>query len=365
LIDEVLDYEPDAILIYAGHNEFYGALGSASMESLGNTRWIVNTYLSLVHFKTVQLLRDLVDVIREGRVGPSEKADYDRTYPTLMSRMIATTVPYGNDAYRAAQHNFRENLDDFLDRITAAGVRVLASELVSNIRDMPPFVSVETDEHPAASTVFEQARELEREEKYDEARTAYYRAKDLDTLRFRAPEDFNEIIHQVAGKHGVPVVPMKAYFEAASPHGLIGDNLMLEHLHPNVDGYFLIADAFFETIRQNGFIAKEWDSTRIKSAAYYAENWPVTELDRALGRLRAMDLMDYWPFRPRSDPGNSFATYQPVSPADEAAYLVASDKLDFVQAHINLGETYSEAGQPDKALREYQAVTASKPFAAR
>ena len=227
---------------------------------------------------------------------------------------------------------------------------------------MPPFVSVETDEHPAASAVFEQARELEQEEKYDEARAAYYRAKDLDALRFRASEDFNEIVHEVAEKHGAPVVPMMAYFEAASPHGLIGDDLMLEHLHPNVDGYLLIADAFFETIRQNGFIADEWDSTRIKPAAYYAENWPVTELDRALGRLRAMDLMDYWPFRPPSEPGNAFATFEPASPAEDAAYLVATDQLDFLQAHINLAETYAQAGQPDKAFGEYQAITASEPL---
>ena len=102
LIDEILDLEPDAILIYAGHNEFYGALGSASVESLGNTRWIVNAYVPLVRFKTVQLLRDMVGAIREGSVDPTEQADYDRTYPTLMSRMIANNVPYGNDTYRAA-----------------------------------------------------------------------------------------------------------------------------------------------------------------------------------------------------------------------------------------------------------------------
>ena len=34
-MDEVLEEQPDAILIYAGHNEFYGALGAASTVSLG------------------------------------------------------------------------------------------------------------------------------------------------------------------------------------------------------------------------------------------------------------------------------------------------------------------------------------------
>ena len=35
--DEILKREPDAILIYAGHNEYYGALGVASTEPLGTT----------------------------------------------------------------------------------------------------------------------------------------------------------------------------------------------------------------------------------------------------------------------------------------------------------------------------------------
>ena len=47
------------------------------------------------------------------------------------------------------------------------------------------------------------------------------------------------------------VVPMKAIFVDHLPCGLIGHNLILEHVHPNVDGYFLMADAFFSTMRQD------------------------------------------------------------------------------------------------------------------
>ena len=365
LVDEILDRDPDAILIYAGHNEFYGALGAASAESLGNSRWMVNTYLALLRFRTVRALGDMVAAIRESRIDRDQKADYDRIYPTLMSRMIVRNVPYASDAYRAGERNFRENLDDILDRITAAGVPVLVSELVSNIRDMPPLASMESGGQPAAIAVFEEARALEREGRYDAARAAYYRAKDLDALRFRASEDFNETIHRVAERYGAPVVPMKSHFEAASPHGLIGVNLMLEHLHPNADGYLLMADAFFEAMRHNGFVAPEWDSTSIRPAAWYAEHWPVTELDRALGRLRAMDLMDYWPFRPPSEPGNAFASFEPASPAEAAAYRVAADELDFAQAHIDLAETYAAAGEHDRALREYEAIRASDPYATR
>ena len=44
-MSEIIDQEPDAILIYAGHNEFYGAFGAASTESLGQVHWIINSYI--------------------------------------------------------------------------------------------------------------------------------------------------------------------------------------------------------------------------------------------------------------------------------------------------------------------------------
>jgi hypothetical protein len=34
---------------------------------------------------------------------------------------------------------------------------------------------------------------------------------------------------------------------------------MLEHLHLNVDGYFLLADAYFNAMKENGFIQKTWN----------------------------------------------------------------------------------------------------------
>ena len=39
--------KPDLIIIYAGHNEYYGALGVGSVETLGDTRFLVNTVIWL------------------------------------------------------------------------------------------------------------------------------------------------------------------------------------------------------------------------------------------------------------------------------------------------------------------------------
>ena len=44
----VLEQKPDLILIYTGHNEYYGALGVGSMESVGKSPFIVKDRKSVV-----------------------------------------------------------------------------------------------------------------------------------------------------------------------------------------------------------------------------------------------------------------------------------------------------------------------------
>src|SRR4030042_1613450 len=95
------------------------------------------------------------------------------------------------------------------------------------------------------------------------------KAKDLDLIRFRASEDLNRSIALLADSFGVHCISLKTLFEEHSPHGIVGDNLMTEHLHPNIDGYFLMADGFFNAMKQNHFISTTWDTSHIKPSSYY------------------------------------------------------------------------------------------------
>ena len=95
--DEILEQSPDALLIYAGHNEYYGALGVGSEQSLGNSRWLIRTYLKLRTIKTFLLVRDFIGWIKirfsnlfygGSKIDPSA---------TLMERIVSDqTIPYGN-----------------------------------------------------------------------------------------------------------------------------------------------------------------------------------------------------------------------------------------------------------------------------
>ena len=56
LTDEIIKQKPDLVIIYAGHNEYYGALGAGSSISSGSHPGLARTYLFLKNFRFFQLL---------------------------------------------------------------------------------------------------------------------------------------------------------------------------------------------------------------------------------------------------------------------------------------------------------------------
>jgi tetratricopeptide (TPR) repeat protein len=361
-MDEIIKQQPDALLIYAGHNEFYGALGVASMESLGKIGWVVRTFLKLQRFKTFVLVRDVIALI-EKSIGVGSNGDVVKDpMETEMSRIVKDqTIPLHSDLYESGKNQFRSNLRSILQKSKEAGIPVLISELVSNVRDQRPSISIENDTLPSAQKMFERARTLESEGRYDEARKAYYMAKDLDALRFRAPEEFNEIIHSLAAEFGIPVVPMKSYFESASPNGCIGDNLMYEHLHPKIDGYFLMADAFYNTMRQENFISSDWQKHTMMPSSYYRDHWGITPLDSVYAALTIIHLKGGWPFK-KEGPNLALYEYTPVTKEDSIALQILKTGSSTLElGHMELASYYEKRGEYERAFREYEALIYTVP----
>ena len=61
LTNDVLAQHPDGVLIYAGHNEYYGALGVGSTIRTGSSPRLVRASLAAQRWRTVRLLRIGID----------------------------------------------------------------------------------------------------------------------------------------------------------------------------------------------------------------------------------------------------------------------------------------------------------------
>ncbi|MEM6782506.1 MAG: tetratricopeptide repeat protein [Bacteroidota bacterium] len=393
LTDEILAHDPDAVVVYAGHNEYYGALGAASAETLGRTPWVVRSYLALQNFRLVQAMRGGLTAIAKARAGePTGEPPSN----TLMARMVGEQrVPLGSDVYEAGLRQFRSNLSRLLATYERAGVPVFIGTVASNERDHRPFLNAfeaDTDEDAWEALVTAGVQALRRGDtaaalqrlagatamdtlaadgfyflgqalladgQAEAARTAFFAARERDALRFRAPDAINAIITELAAAHGATLVDSEARVRAASPDGLIGSAAMMEHLHPTLDGYFLIADAFY-TALQDAMLFGDW-SQALPTALARTERL-YTPVDSLAGVFRVAQLMSGWPFRPGEAPRVAVLdTLHARSVPEQIAVDLYQNKTSWRGATDALATHYAEQGLITEALRTRFAIIQELP----
>jgi len=291
--DEIIAMQPDAVVVYAGHNEYLGIGGVGSSLASARSPTLAR---GIVKLRRLHLYRSLERAF--GSLGPAADPLAARN-GTLMSRVAAErSIPLGSPLYEQGLDQFRGNLARLLQRYRAAGVPVFIGTLASNERDQPPFSSAPPEAGENSALVrFERARQLEASGDHAAARAEYLAALDRDELRFRAPQAFNEVIRETAVAAGATVVDVQAAFAAAAENGIIGAGLMLEHVHPDVEGYFQLANAYFP-----GLVQWAGPAAVVVDEATARNEIPVTEVDRLNGEYRVSMLKNDWPFVPERRP---------------------------------------------------------------
>jgi tetratricopeptide (TPR) repeat protein len=357
--DELLQQQSDAVLIYTGHNEYYGALGVASMENGSIPQWLKKLHLKIIHIRIYQLLQKGIGSMYK-LMHPTTK---DEAKATMMERMVGKNlIPYNSKMYLEGLAQFTDNMSNVLEKLKKAHVPVIISDLVSNVRDLPPFHSVRYEMYPRADSLFSDAKQLDTDHLFDKAKEEYFRAKDYDVIRFRASEDLNNSIAHLADSLGLYRISIKSFFEKYSPQGIIGNNLMTDHLHPNVDGYFLMAECFLNALRDHRMIEDYWDSTRVRPWTYYRHNWGFTELDSMIALLRIKHLKAGWPFQSETTVNNFRVTYIPNGLIDSLAFAsIIYKDVSSSTLHKKLAAYYESTGDLKHASKEYLSLAYISP----
>jgi len=389
LLPELLqETNPDAVVAYFGHNEFYGIYGSGSTLSPGGKRILVTTMLRLQHLHLVQMLKRALRLLRSH---PPPVAG-DRT---LMQNVIGDQdIALDSPQYLNTLEAFEENLAAIGDLCRDRGIPMVISNLVSNVGDQPPFHSLaHSAEHAGAAhlvgtslrsgdSVLAAGEPAAAEARYlqgwradsanadlwygiGQARLArgdsagahewLVGAKDRDAMRFRAGEDFNSSIAAIAEQRGMAVVDMVDAFRRASPGGIIGRVLMCDHLHPNPQGYYLMAKAFYRGVVSLGVLPPP-DPAFVPPGTPYG----VTDLDWEIGLLKVFPMIHDWPFKQVRVTRADYRSY-----GDTAATRIALEFLRtgyaWVRAHDRMGHVFQERGDLERARREYIAIAVYQP----
>ena len=361
LAGEIIDQKPDAVIIYGGHNEYYGALGVGSTESLGSFPSFVRLYLRLQRLKTFLLLRNATNsvlrVVRGGRTQKEIESDATRMESVVGDQRIV----FGDKTYQRGLYQYESNLRVAIDKFRSAGIPVFVGSTPSNIRDITPFGPSAVPPDSTATFAFDSAKTILASGDSVQAAPMFKRARDLDVIRFRAPTEFQQIVEKVARDTKSVYVPVLEGMTAASAYHIPGSDLFLEHVHPNQRGYVLIAQMYFDAIQRSGFLGRPADMSRFAGWDAYTRRMTLTELDRRIAYHTIKTVTTRWPYMPVSKQLDYRGTYKPSDYLDSLAFNVSRGGMPWAQAKVMLAQRYSMAGKPDSAVAEYDGLMRDEP----
>ena len=361
MLDDVIAQHPDAVIVYGGHNEYYGALGASSTQAgLVRSPAILRWALRLQRLRLVMGLRQLVTAVTRvfggGRQSAADAA------PSFMETLVRDArIPLGGSAYRRGAAQFEDNLRHLLAALRAANIPTFIGSLTSNLRDQPPFADTANGVPGGADSVFVEARRALARGDTVGARRLFVQARDLDVVRFRAPSEFNDIIRRVAASHGATYVDVAAQFDAEAPGHIPGGDLFLEHLHPNAHGQAVIARAFFEALRDRHFLVHEARAERLRSWDAYERGMELTPLDLRVATHTVRTITARWPFVPVSAQRDYRGTYRPTDLLDSLSFGVSAG-APWAQAKLDMGHDYLHRTKVDSAIAEYRGLVRDAPF---
>jgi tetratricopeptide (TPR) repeat protein len=264
---------PDLFIIYSGNNEVVGPYGAGTaLTSSGMSLPVIRASIFFRSTRIGQLLTKL----------GTQKRQWGG-----MEMFLDKQVPASSPLMKYTYANFESNLRDTIAVAHGAGARVIVATVATNLKDCAPFASLHREgltqdalrswsallqqgsdleenrdyqgalkAYLAASQIDDQYAELEfriarvlwRLGDYSGARGHFSRARDLDTLRFRADSKVNEINRAVATSAGAELVDSETIFDKESPNGIAGSELVYEHVHLTPSGNYLLARAMFAEI---------------------------------------------------------------------------------------------------------------------
>jgi len=290
LVHEVLEYEPDLLIVYSGHNEFVERDFYRNLLERPRALDAIRHLLAQTRLYSAmtRLYLDLLEL------GSGEDPRPGAGRPTLGFAVdrepMVQVSPQEREQVRA---QFEENLRAIVEAASKDEVPVILCTVPSNVRDWRPqqasfspqtprkdreavrrmFAAarsaLEAGDARAALRELESARELaprhagvhfqlgrayEALERWEEARTSYVRARDVDDRPERAPTGLNATIRRMARETDALLVDIERLFEQTAEHGLLGFNLFEDYVHPTPRAHRLIALALWKRILEGGLM---------------------------------------------------------------------------------------------------------------
>jgi tetratricopeptide (TPR) repeat protein len=279
-------HQPDLFIVYMGNNEVVGPYGPPTLPlALYKSRAFINAKITLEKdLRLGQLLRRGAQALHQAGRVPRQWAG--------MESFLESKVALDDPGLPCCYRHFQANLRDIVATAHRSGAKTLLCTVPTNIAACAPFASQHKQDLSAPQIAewdrpFQAGRALETQgnfqgaldeyekargiddtyadlayctgkcllalSKTEEAKSYLSRARDLDTLRFRADSAINAVIRQEAQAstgQGAGLLDLEAVLEQYNQGRPLGDSLLVDHVHLSVRGNFQIAWAAMQAIRK-------------------------------------------------------------------------------------------------------------------
>jgi len=347
-IPQIINHEPDLIIIYMGHNEYYGAYGVGSKISFTNNGLLVRFALKLKNLHSFLMLEKILSF--------SIAKIENKSNGTLMEQISnKKEIPIDSKLRQKVYNNFDKNLEIILNDITNNNIPVIISTLTSNLLDQAPFGKNGTDDSESMESIefYNEGIDFFANQNYDSSKICLNKARDLDEIPFRADKKINQIIKKKSNDFKIERLDMDEIFEENSKGGIPGSNLFSDHLHPNPKGYALMAYSLYKKIIHMGLLDGDI-ITKFNGPNY------VTKLDWEIGEQRLFRLKKRWPFKHQIIDYSNYTPYENKITAQIANEFVFKHHV-WGKAHEDLAKYYESNMKFLYASNEYEVITKMFP----
>ncbi len=291
ILREVLNYQPDAIVIYTGQNEYLEKRTYAEVE---DPNWFRRAIDLGARLRSVQCIQRLMN-------NPRATSSKDRMSTIAeMSEQVDALLDYSggleeyhrDDDWRApVVEHFRWNLSQMMRLCKENGTPVVFVRPVTNLLDCPPF-KIEPDPKLGPEQLAELEINWQTARKSTDSAESLQAidqvlkldpghcgalflkgkllcavgqwkaghqllklARDQDVCPLRAPTAIVEAVTEIGAFNDVPVVDAEKLFEELSEHGVVGANWLVDHVHPTVEGHQKIGEAIADVFLENRWVS--------------------------------------------------------------------------------------------------------------
>ncbi len=310
IVQEVLGYQPDLLIVHSSHNEFLEDRTYGRIKRM--PRGVAWTCERLSRLRTTNVLSDGVRRLA-GRA--EDNAAKDRT---VLAAEVEALLDYrGGLEFYHRDDEWRQGViahyEFNLRRMAAiardAGVPCIFINPALNLRDSPPFKSehradISADEADRFDELWTEARSYYANDRpralrllraavaiddqhaglrYDiakcldamglveDARREYVAAKELDICPLRILESMNQAVLDVGHDTQTPVMDARKLFEQLSRHGIPGGDWFVDHVHPSIRGYQMLAGELADELVRLG-VVRPGESWTARRDELYAEH---------------------------------------------------------------------------------------------